>query len=50
MLDTARTMVVWAIDLLAFYALTGWTTANGNPGEEWSRWSWLELGGFVMLA
>ena len=50
MLEAARTMVVWCLDLLAFYALPRWKRGDGNPGEQWTRWSWLELGGFVLLA
>jgi hypothetical protein len=49
MLEASRTIVVWVFDLMAFYALTNWSSDDGNPGEEWVSWSWLQLGGFCVL-
>ena len=45
-LDTLRTLGVWAIDLAIWYG--GWRS-GGSPGEAWSVWSWLELAGFMLL-
>ena len=43
-LEACRVMGVWAVSLLLFYAF------NSNTiGESWSNWSYLQLGGFLIL-
>lgn len=43
-LDNFRPISVWGTDLLIFYVFT-----NGNFGEAWTAWSWLQLGGMLLL-
>jgi drug/metabolite transporter (DMT)-like permease len=42
LMEAARTILVWIVMLIAFAA--GW-----GFGEPWSKWSWLELSGFIIL-
>lgn len=42
-LETLKTLLVWVLDLLAFYA------SGGQLGEAWTRHSWLQAAGFVAL-
>jgi len=42
--DTLRTITVWAANLFIFYVLH-----LPQFGEEWSNWSYLQLGGFTLL-
>lgn len=44
-LETMRTLFVWLVDLLLFYTPLG----GGNLGESWSKWSFLQAAGFVVL-
>ena len=39
-----RPIAIWGTDLILFYFVT-----YGAFGEEWTKWSWLELGGMVRL-
>ena len=43
-LDNFRPVSVWGTDLLLFYVFTG-----GRFGEVWTEWSWLQLGGMMVL-
>jgi len=43
-LEACRTLCIWLVDLLIFYAIK-W---NGH-GEKWTKWSILQLFGFVLL-
>ena len=43
-LDNFRPITVWGADLLLFYTFT-----HGQFGEAWTNWSWLQLGGMVLL-
>jgi len=44
MLEACRTIGVWTVGLILYYP------ANSKGiGEEWTHWSFLELGGFVLL-
>lgn len=42
MLDAARVLFIW-VALLAAHRI------DSSKGEMWSEWSWLELGGFVVV-
>jgi drug/metabolite transporter (DMT)-like permease len=42
LLESVRTILVWIVMLIAFAAHAGF-------GEQWCRWSWLELAGFVIM-
>jgi drug/metabolite transporter (DMT)-like permease len=42
-LDNFRPMTVWGADLFIFYAV------NETFGEEWTSWSWLQMGGMFVL-
>jgi len=43
-IEASRSLLVWASDLLIFYALSG-----GTMGESWEWSSWIQLGGFAVL-
>lgn len=43
-LDNFRPVSVWATDLLLFYVFT-----NGAFGEQWTKYSWIEFLGMVLL-
>ncbi|GMF26234.1 unnamed protein product [Phytophthora lilii] len=43
-LDNFRPVAVWGFDLLLFYILS-----QGQFGERWTNWSWLELAGMLTL-
>ena len=43
-LENFRPGAVWALDLLLYYWLT-----RGKFGEAWTRWSWLELAGMLVM-
>ncbi|KAK2948443.1 putative Solute carrier family 35 member F6 [Blattamonas nauphoetae] len=42
-LEPMRTMIVWVVSLLQF------SLSNGAFGEPWQIWSWMQLGGFVLM-
>jgi hypothetical protein len=44
LIDACRTVLVWCVDLLIRYAFH-----QHAYGEAWTKWSFLELGGFVVL-
>ena len=44
-LEGLRTLCIWAVQLILFYSLGG----NADIGEEWNRWSWMQLAGFSLL-
>ena len=45
-LDNFRPVTVWGTDLFIYYFIV----ANGDFGEPWTRWSWIQvLGMFVLL-
>ena len=43
LVDALRTIVVWACSLIIFYS------GAEDYGEAWTVWSWMQLGGFVLL-
>jgi drug/metabolite transporter (DMT)-like permease len=45
-LEACRVIGVWVVGLLFYYTGKGAIT---TVGEEWSNWSYLELGGFIVL-
>ncbi|GLE02499.1 hypothetical protein PINS_up011337 [Pythium insidiosum] len=45
--ETLRTLGVWMLGLFVYYVVQ-WRGAN-SPGEAWTRWSWVELAGFVLM-
>ncbi|KAJ3442462.1 hypothetical protein M0812_12197 [Anaeramoeba flamelloides] len=42
-LEAVRTFCIWVVDLIIHYGI------NRSFGEEWNKWSFMELGGFVLL-
>ena len=42
-LDNFRPITVWGTDLFIFYFVTT------SFGEKWTVWSWVQLGGMVIL-
>ena len=44
-LETTRTLFVWLVDLMLFYTPLG----MGKLGESWSKYSWVQAAGFVVL-
>ncbi|KAI9908761.1 hypothetical protein PsorP6_016662 [Peronosclerospora sorghi] len=45
--ETLRTLGVWMVSLFLFYVMQ-WR-GPVSPGEQWTSYSWLELGGFVLM-
>jgi hypothetical protein len=43
LINASRTVSIWAIELLLFYQV------KDTLGERWSRFSFLQLGGFIVL-
>jgi hypothetical protein len=43
-LDNFRPMTVWITDLCIYYVIT-----NHSFGEEWSKYSWIQLAGMIVL-
>lgn len=43
-LEGFRTMFIWIVQLVIFYS-----TNNKTLGEKWSRWSFMQLTGFLLL-
>lgn len=50
-LEGLRTLCIWLVQLIIFYASEGTKYGNENPdiGEEWTQWSFMQLAGFFML-
>jgi len=44
LINSCRTVLVWVGDILLYYVFTG-----HDFGESWTRWSFMQLGGFVLL-
>lgn len=44
MLEACRTIGVWSVGLFIYYVM-----GNHSIGEQWTNWSFLELGGFFLL-
>ena len=44
-LEGLRTLCIWSVQLILYYSLKG----NKNVGEEWNRWSFMQLAGFSLL-
>eukprot|EP00727_Mastigamoeba_balamuthi_P006024 m51a1_g2040 putative transmembrane protein c2orf18 homolog (427) ;mRNA; r:1355245-1356998 len=42
-IDACRSILVWFWQLLTFYCI------NERYGEEWTKWSWFQVAGFVLL-
>lgn len=47
-LETTRTLAVWVVDLILYYAMSG-EEGGLHLGERWTQWSWIQLGGFAVL-
>jgi hypothetical protein len=50
-LEGLRTLCIWFIQLIIFYAIRGTDYGNKHStlGEEWTAWSWMQLSGFLLL-
>ncbi|OHT17065.1 hypothetical protein TRFO_41338 [Tritrichomonas foetus] len=50
-LEGLRTLCIWIVQLIIFYAIRGKDYGNQHPelGEEWNKWSWMQLAGFLLL-
>jgi hypothetical protein len=50
-LEGLRTLCIWFVQLIIFYAIRGTTYGNQHStlGEEWTPWSWMQLAGFLLL-
>ncbi|OHS93859.1 hypothetical protein TRFO_02393 [Tritrichomonas foetus] len=50
-LEGLRTLFIWIFNLIMYYSMEGTTIGNHHPdlGEDWNKWSWMELGGFALL-
>ncbi|KAJ3427161.1 hypothetical protein M0812_26741 [Anaeramoeba flamelloides] len=42
-LEAVRTFCIWVTDLIIHYGI------STSKGEKWGNWSWMQLGGFVLL-
>lgn len=47
--ETARTLLVWGVNLGLYYYVHIKGTAKGSIGEPWTSYSWLQAGGFAIL-
>lgn len=47
-LEGLRTLCIWSVQLIIFYSLKG-NDKYGDVGEEWNRWSFMQLAGFSLL-
>ena len=55
--ETARTLLVWSLNLLLYYKMSSSSTSSsgkaeergGVIGEPWTNYSWLQAVGFVVL-
>jgi len=45
LMSTLRTVLVWVVNLIIFYVIP----KGDEYGEDWDRYSWLQLGGFLIL-
>lgn len=43
-LEGLRTLCIWAVQLIIYYS-----TKDANIGEQWNRWSFMQLSGFFLL-
>jgi drug/metabolite transporter (DMT)-like permease len=50
-IESMRTLCIWVVQIILYYALLGSQYGNHHPGigEEWSAWSWMQLAGFGLL-
>lgn len=50
-LEGLRTLCIWIVQLIIFYAIQGTKYGNEHPslGEEWSIWSYMQMAGFLLL-
>ena len=50
-LEGLRTLCIWFVQLVMFYAMRGTKYGNehSDMGEEWTTWSWMQLAGFGLL-
>ncbi|OHT14390.1 hypothetical protein TRFO_43078 [Tritrichomonas foetus] len=51
-LEGLRTLCIWAVQLIIFYSIRNskYGEKHGaNLGEEWNRWSFMQLSGFLLL-
>lgn len=50
-LEGLRTLSIWVVQLIIFYSIQGTKYGNQHPtlGEEWSKWSYMQLCGFLLL-
>ena len=50
-LEGLRTLCIWIVQLIIFYAIQGTKYGNEHPslGEEWSKWSYMQMAGFLLL-
>eukprot|EP00727_Mastigamoeba_balamuthi_P006031 m51a1_g2047 putative solute carrier family 35 member f6 (420) ;mRNA; r:1382448-1384140 len=43
LIDACRSILIWMWQLFTFYVI------SRNYGEEWTKWSWFQVGGFILL-
>ena len=50
-IESMRTLCIWIVQLIIYYSLEGKEYGNHHPsiGETWSDWSFMQLGGFLLL-
>ncbi|OHT07859.1 hypothetical protein TRFO_23807 [Tritrichomonas foetus] len=50
-LEGLRTLCIWVVQLCLYYGFEGHDYGNKHPdiGEEWTKWSWMQLSGFLLL-
>jgi len=50
-LEGLRTLCIWSVQLILYYSLrnTEYGKNNTSVGEQWTRWSWMQLAGFSLL-
>ena len=50
-LEGLRTLCIWVVQLILYYAMKPTTYGQQHPdiGEPWTPWSWMQLAGFLLL-
>ncbi|OHT05480.1 putative integral membrane protein [Tritrichomonas foetus] len=50
-IESMRTLCIWIVQVILYYSLEGTDYGNHHPsiGESWSKWSFMQLSGFLLL-
>jgi drug/metabolite transporter (DMT)-like permease len=50
-IESMRAFCIWVIEIIIYYSINNLEYGHHHPeiGEEWTKWSWMELTGFALL-